>query len=434
MPEAARKFYRLLTDEDGEDICRDISDDACTQQPRNFLRHVLALSGTKTGDALMDPKLVLSWLLTTLGAPAHLTGWLVPIRESGALLPQLFIADRIRNMQRRKWAWTVGSLVQGLAVAGMAYCAVTLTGQAAGWGILGCLTVFALARSVCSVTYKDVLGKTIARNTRGTVTGSASAVAAGTALLFGAILSLPWIDVTASVVAIALAIGAGLWLTAAGLFATLAEPAARPSSEERGLGGIAHWLREDSQLRRFVTVRGLLLGTALAPPYLVALGGTARSAEMSTLGTLGPLVLASASAPLLSSYQWGRLADRSSRRVLIVAGGIATIVLGLAGAIGMAFPHMLERWWTLPLLLFGLMVSYQGVRLGRSTHLVDMTDAERRAGYTALSNTLIGFFLVLGGAFGWLADAYGPASVLAAFALLSALATWLGRGLDEVQS
>lgn len=55
-----------------------------------------------------------------------------------------------------------------------------------------------------------------------------------------------------------------------------------------------------------------------------------------------------------------------------------------------------EELYVLPAIHFFLMISYQGVRLGRSTHIVDMADPETRAAYTALSNSIIGIVL-LGG-------------------------------------
>ncbi len=62
------------------------------------------------------------------------------------------------------------------------------------------------------------------------------------------------------------------------------------------------------------------------------------------------------------------------------------------------------------MLLFALMVSYQGVRLGRSTHLVDMAGSDRRESYTAISNTVIGVLLVVGGIFGVIAHWRGSTS------------------------
>ena len=92
----------------------------------NFLRHAGALALTKSADGLFDPKLVLSWLMTVLPVPGFFVGLLVPIREAGALVPQLFIAPRIHALNERKWVWAGASFVQGAilglfaAVAGLA--------------------------------------------------------------------------------------------------------------------------------------------------------------------------------------------------------------------------------------------------------------------------------------------------------------------------
>ena len=428
----AELVYEALTGEDDGRVCRDIPEAACNEQPGNFLRHVASLAATKTGDGLMDPKLVLSWLFSALDASPALIGWLVPVREAGALLPQLAIAASIRARPVRKWVWAAGSAVQGIAVLGMGAAALALEPRVAAWTILGLLVVFSLARSACSVAYKDVLGKTVAKATRGTATGTAATVAATAVLAFGAALSFGVLDVSVGTIAAALGVAGLLWLGAALVFATLAEaPGATegggsPLDVARSQLGL---LREDPQLVRLIVARALLLATALAPPYLVSLSGA--SGERA-LGELGPFVVAASLAAVLSTYVWGRLADVSSRRVLALASLVAAIALALAATAGQYGPGALPPL-ALPGLLFVLMIAYQGVRLGRSTHIVDMTTAERRAAYTALSNTAIGVLLVAGGAFGLLANTLGESAVLAAMSALCAAAALVSLSLREVQ-
>ena len=74
---------------------RNIPESACRCSATAFCVHVVALTLTKSADGLVDAKLVLPWLLGALGAPAFFVGLLVPIREAGALLPQLVIAARL---------------------------------------------------------------------------------------------------------------------------------------------------------------------------------------------------------------------------------------------------------------------------------------------------------------------------------------------------
>ncbi|MEO1642039.1 MAG: MFS transporter [Pseudomonadota bacterium] len=431
---AVETAYDMLTGEDDGRVCKDIPDSACDHQPGNFLTHVVSLSATKTADGLIDPKLVLSWLLTALGAPAAIIGLLVPVREAGALLPQLFTAAGLRRLPQRKWAWAAGSVVQGLSALAIALAALTLEGTAAGWAIIGALAVLALARSVCSVTYKDVLGKTVSKSRRGTATGTAGSLAAAMVILFGVLLVTGLIEKNALVIG-GLVVAGGLWIGAAALFSTLKE--VQGATE----GGGNAWnafkenfglLAEDAQLRRFILVRGLLISTALAPPFMVALraGGTEGSAA-DAFGSLGLLVIASAGASLLSSYVWGRLSDRSSRWVLILSGVAGAVAL--AATLGLHVMEALQAVYALPLVLFGLMIAYQGVRLGRSTHLVDMASEDTRAAYTALSNTIIGVLLLAGGGFSLMAAFFGTPTVIALMAGMSLLAAGFAFGLDEVQ-
>ena len=422
-------FLALVIDDDGR-ACRDIPDAACREEPRNFFTHVAALSLSKSADALVDPKLVLSWLLTTLGAPALVIGFLVPVRESGALLPQLFTAGAIRRLKVRKFAWAAGAFIQGVAAAGIGLAGATLSGARAGWTILGLLTVLALARSVCSVSYKDVLGKTVSKSRRGSATGLAGSIAAGAAVAFAMLLiadALPRMDVVIG----GLFVAGGLWAIASLLFATLEEA---PGATEGGASAFkaalenVNYLKTDPQLVRFIAVRALLTVTALAPPFMIAAGS--GSGE-SGLEGLGFLVFASAAAGLVSSYVWGRLADQSSRKVLILSAGAGALALGATATMGWA--GYLSTAFVLPALLFALMVAYQGVRLGRSTHLVDMADEDTRAAYTALSNTAIGVVLIAGGVFGLIAQLAGALLTLAIMAGLCALAAFVGIGLKDVQ-
>ncbi|SUZ31618.1 hypothetical protein ROE7235_01368 [Roseibaca ekhonensis] len=424
---AVQTAYDMLSSEDEGRVCRDISDAACKVQPGSFLRHALALGLNKSADGLVDPKLVLSWLMTYLGAPAAMIGFLVPIREAGALLPQLFTAARIRAMARRKWAWAGAALGQGLGAAIIALAALTTQGAAAGILILLGLAVLAVSRSAASVAYKDVLGKTVAKGQRGTVAGLAGTWAAG--VLFTFALALIWLaEARFAIVAGALIAAALAWFLAGAVFAGLRE---EPGETEGGGNGAAaaianlRYLREDRGLARFIIARGLLTATALAPPWFVVL-----ASESAALQSLGALVLAAAVAALVSSYVWGRLADRSSRLVLVLTGVIGAGAMGLALAISVA--GLAGTVWAMPLALFGLMVAHQGVRLGRSTYIVDMAPPERRAIYTAIANTVIGVILLASGVFGALAALGGAELTLALFALMALGGAWVAYGLKEL--
>lgn len=417
----SRKLFATLTNGSSDDT--DLPETAAKAEAGSFLRHILSLSASKIADGLIDPKLVLSWLLTNLGAGAFWVGLLVPVREAGALLPQLWTAPIIARRKIRKWFWAGGAFVQGFAAALIVLAALTLEGAAAGASIVGLLALLALARSVCSASYKDVLGKTVAKSRRGTATGFASSAAAVGVILFALIL-VSGVGGRYTLVIGAISLTACLWVGAAALFATLREV----PLEGEGTDAVAQFslLREDPQLARFIILRSLLVGTALAPPYLVMLQPD------SALGQLGILVLASAVASLLSSYVWGRLSDRSSATVLRLAG--------LAGGGMLAHVVVLDLigvstvTGVIPVLLFGVMIAHNGVRQGRSTHLVDMADPAVRASYTAVSNTIVGVVLLTAGALFAALAAFSVPLVIGLFAAMCFLAALISTGLKDVQN
>lgn len=96
----AFRIYDLATGDEDARLCRDIPEDQCREQPRAFVHQVVAHGLSKTGDVLADPKVVLPWLLGLIGAPVFLTGLLVPVRESLALLPQILVGGVIRRFER----------------------------------------------------------------------------------------------------------------------------------------------------------------------------------------------------------------------------------------------------------------------------------------------------------------------------------------------
>lgn len=416
------RFFARLTGADPDDLARD--------EARNGLIHTAALVLTKTADALIDPKLVLSWLLTALGAPGVAIGALVPVRESGSLLPQLALARQVETMTQRKRIWALGAAVQGLAAFGMAAAVLTLEGAAAGYAVLTCVAIFAVGRASASVSFKDVLARTIAKGRRGAITGFAGGLAAIFAFAFGAVMALGVFDVAIPVLAGAVALGGVAFLLAGLMFLRLDEPENGGSSHDQdGIAAMITPLREDRQLQIFIAARAALTVTALAPPFIIML--SSANGE-GALDQLGPMVMASTAAAFVSSYLWGRLSDRSSRQTLMASGALAAAALLVIGLVGLTQAGLGGAWGA-GLAIFAAQIAYEGVRAGRKLHLTDMAEDDFRARYTALSNTLIGVALLAGGLFGLAADAYGPAPLLVVFAAISLVGALIASRLDEVQ-
>ena len=388
---------------------------------------------TKIGDELASAKLVLPWLLSAAGAPAFFIGLLVPVRESLSLLPQLFVAAAIRARSIRKWFWVWGSVAQGLCVMGMAAAALSLEGAAAGWTVVGLLVIFSVARGVSSVSAKDVMGKTVSKTRRGTLTGYAAAAAGLVTVAAGAWLQLAGSepDGAGGVVGLLLVAG-GLWMLGAFLFAGVREqPGATEGGGNAGREALASLsiLVSDAPFRHFVITRALLVATALLVPFYAAL---AREETDGGIGGLGALLVAAGIASTVSSGFWGRMADRSSRDVLRLAATVAGLLSLVVAGWAMAGSPGLPSGVVVVGAFFIIGIAHAGIRIGRKTYLVDMANAQTRATYVAVSNTAIGVVLLAGGVFGLVADCVGTAETIGLLGLFCLAGALGATRLDEV--
>jgi hypothetical protein len=212
------RLYALVANEEDARACAEISDDACRVVPGNFFLTLCSLVLTKIGDTLVSPKIVLSWLLGSVGAPPFLIAWLVPIRESGSLVPQLAIGAWVRRYPRRSGFWVLGSAMQGACVAGMAVAVWKLDGLQAGVAVLGLLVLFSLSRGFCSVSMKDVQGKCIPKARRGRLAGLATTISGLATLAISVLLLTSKDEPSRTFYLSLLLVGAILWWLAAILF------------------------------------------------------------------------------------------------------------------------------------------------------------------------------------------------------------------------
>ncbi len=426
-------FYNRITGDEDARVCKDIPDDACHDQPLNFFAYLGANLLGKVADELASAKLVLPWLFGLLGVPAAFTGFLVPIREAGVLLPQLIVAAAIRGLSVRKGVWILGAVLSAVSLFGMAWTAIALEGAAAGGTFVLMLVIFSLSRGICSVSAKDVLGKTVSKSRRGILMGWSASLSGIVVLAVGLWMgTMDLEDTGLSLLAGLLATGGIMWLVAAVFFTRIRE---YPGATEGGGNALSVAIQQlqllivDASLRRFVFARALLLSVALAPPFYVLVAQQQSQADL--LG-LGALIIANGLATSLSAPFWGYMGDRSSRSVMAIAAAGA----GLLGVF--TFTAVVLEWsWAsgeigMAAIFLVLNVMHGGVRLGRKIYLVDMADADNRAAYVAVSNTVIGVMMLVGGLVGLMGDWFGAAATLLTLGLLSLLAAIYIMTLPEV--
>lgn len=427
-------IYGKLTDEEDARSCEDIGEEACREAPRNFSTILASSVLTKLGDAIASPKTTLAWLTSVVGAPAFVLGLLVPIRESGSMVPQLFIGGIVRRLAVRKWVWVAGSVGQFICISGIGLVALHMRGLSAGLAILGLVTAFSLARGLSSVASKDVLGKTIPKPKRGQLTGWSASAAGLISIGVGLVLMLPAGDELDVSVLGGLLIGAGaLWLVAALIYSRVTESPGETGGGRSITEALCslRLLITDAPFRRFVATRALLMCSALSAPFYVAL---AQDRLGSPAYLLGAFVATAGVASLVSAPLWGRFADRSSKRVMIVAALVTSGIGLVTFCVEQVRPTLTGTAWFLPSCYFVLSVAHSGVRVGRKTYVVNLATGNQRTDYVAISNTVIGVLLLVVGTVGVLTPIIGNDGVIGLLALLGLAGALLGATLPKTEA
>lgn len=428
------KLYDYLNNEEDARICKDIDEEACKYTPKNYFLLMLSNIFTKLGDTLSNPKTVLAWVMSYINAPVYLISFIVPIRESGSMLPQIVIASYIRTKSKRKWVYVIGAVLQCASMIGIGYVSLTTEGVLAGWLVILFLVTFSLSRGLCSVASKDVLGKTIPKTRRGRLKGYTVAVS-GILVLIAGVYMLYKSNTDTGILFYSYLIffASSMWLLSAFIYSLVRE---LPGETSGGRNGWKEALkrmdivRSDGHFRQFIIARSLLLCSALTAPFYVLLAQTYLGKESYLLGLF---IIANGLASIISAPFWGKMADKSSRNVMVFAAVIASL-LGIIMFILISYvPWARNGYWLYPIAFFVLGVAHSGVRMGRKTYIVDMASGNKRTDYVAVSNTIIGFILLITGGISAAAAAISTEGIILVLSLFGVAGAYVSSQLPNVE-
>lgn len=428
------KLYDYLNNEEDARICKDIDEKACKYTPKNYFLLMLSNIFTKLGDTLSNPKTVLAWVMSYINAPVYLISFIVPIRESGSMLPQILIASYIRTKSKRKWVYVIGAVLQCASMIGIGYVSLTTEGVLAGWLVIFFLVTFSLSRGLCSVASKDVLGKTIPKTRRGKLKGYTVAVS-GILVLIAGLYMLYKSNKDTGILFYGYLIffASAMWLISAFIYSMVRE---LPGETSGGRNGWKEAFKRmdivssDRHFRQFIIARSLLLCSALTAPFYVLLAQTYLGKESYLLGLF---IIANGLASVISAPIWGKMADRSSRNVMVFAAVIASL-LGIIMFVLISYiPWARNEYWLYPIAFFVLGVAHSGVRMGRKTYIVDMAGGNKRTDYVAVSNTIIGFILLITGGISAAAAAISTEGIILVLSLFGVAGAYVSSQLPNVE-
>lgn len=342
---------------------------------------IAGLSLNKLADLLISAKTTLTAVLLSVGAPVWMVGWLVPIRESGALLPQVLISIYLRKHSQRHIVWRIGMAIQAFAVVGMLFSVIFFSSFTAGALLLISLIFLSLGRSACSLTVKDMEADVAEKGERGNLIGVASTISGVVTLL----ISIPLVvidDNLSSNVLLLILSGSLLSFVLTLVCVWPIKTSVDTGSDEQK----AFSINFDSTIYKFIFVRGLFVHSALVAPYFMI----EKSSDAQEL--LPIYIGAEALAALLSSVVWGKLADKSAKLTLRLSG-----VLALCACGGLLYWQSASIA-TSAFLFFLLSIAHTGVRTGRKTYSLDVKEGHERTELVGFSNTAIGVILLAFGA------------------------------------
>jgi MFS family permease len=189
-------------------------------------------------------------------------------------------------------------------------------------------------------------------------------------------------------------------------------------------------LKSDIPFRNFVIARALLLCSALTAPFYIVLSQTYVGKEISLLGIF---IIAGGISSSLSAPFWGRMADVSSKRVMVISALITSLLGIVMFALITWLPFLRLNYWVYPAAFFILGIAHSGVRLGRKTYIIDMAGGNKRTDYVAVSNTIIGIILLLTGGISALASFISPEGIILVLSLFGLAGAYVSIRLPDVE-
>lgn len=427
------QFYEFLTEDTDARICESIPDEQCTNLPRNFLLNVFNGSLTKLAEKLISPGLTLPWILSFLGAPVFLFGMLVPVKNIGSLLPQLFVSGRIRKEEKRKPYWVGAGLMQGVCLLISAILLAFIENRVVvSYAIVVLLLIFSIASGVGSVSFKDVTGKTVPKGNRGQMLSYRSTFGGALALIAGGALVFFLKGEDSKWLYVGLFAAASLlWISASLIFSTIKEQAGATEGGRTPLQEVkagASLLKKDASYRNFIITRALLMTIPLLDPFFILV---AKDVSQNSWNYLGFIIVIGSLAQIVSSPIWGRFADKSSLKLMRISAALSILSI-LYALLFVYFDYSFLNFYYFMPVLFINGVAYSGARLSRKTYIIDYAPDEERPTYVSVANTLIGVFTIIAALFGLVAEYFGLAYQFWFFLLLLVACIILSFTLKKV--
>ncbi|HKZ83002.1 MAG TPA: MFS transporter [Anaerolineae bacterium] len=389
---------------------------------RSFVLGVSNGAAFTFAESLIAADLVLTNFVGKLTASNFLIGLVVPLRDAGWFLPQLFVSSYLQYRERVLPIYRVMAVARTIAWLGMA--AVVFAVQDPGALLLLFFLLYSvnsLASGVAGLSFMDVVAKTIPGGRRGSffagrlffgsLLGLLASVIVSAAL--GGTLGLSYLDSIGVLFLVSWA-SAVLGLLA---FGTIREPPGEIREEPATLGAhvrrAARLPRDNREFRLLLVGRVMLILSYVAAPFYGVYATRELGADERILGVF---LAARTLSFLVANPAWARLSDRRGNRLVMLIAlvfGLLMPSVALAAKPVMSLLAVPHTQWALVyvsvFLLWGLFES--GIGVGAVNLLLDFAPPRDRVTYVGLTNSVLGVALLSTSLGGALVDLIGISSV-----------------------
>jgi MFS family permease len=341
-------------------------------------------------------------------------GLLAVIAQSGWFLPQLFTANFMERISRKKpVVVNAGLFIERLPVLLMPLIALWAA-KAPGAAAAALLLVYAwhaFGAGIVAISWQDLIARCFPVERRGLYAGTSAFLGAFSGLL-GSVLATWLLNRYVFPVNFAFVFGlAALGITASWVFLALTrEPVARATAPRRSnrqyFRSLPGLLREDQNYRHFLLARMLMALAGMGSGFLTVSAVKRFSVPDSTVGLYTLAMLAGQTAANLG---FGLLADRRGHKLSLEIGVLAAVM-----AFGIAWLATSPAWYFAVFALLGVMtgsIIVSGIMIA-----MEFCGPDRRPTYVGIANTGVGVVAAI-------APLIGAALASAGYDLLFATAT-----------
>ncbi len=386
-----------------------------------FVWHATWLAFTST---FTEINTVLPGMILKVGGNQIHVGVLTAIMVGVPMLTQLVFAGYLTPKLRKKPYLLLGVYLRVAALGGVAWTLASFTEIEPMYVIFlvyGWMLIFATSGAFAGISYTDILGKSIAGNTRKRFFIVRQSLAS-VGVLFSALIVreiLKRFSYPQNYQLLFTAAAVALFVAALGFVALREKPVTNRferSSFLEILKFIPGYLREDANLRNYIIMNNLTgFATTLLPFYVVL----ARDTYSLGMADIGNFLLVQISGMILSNFLWSRIVKKYHFKGVIMAWIIIGACLPVLALVFTAVAP--ESVFLLIFFLSGAAMSAR--KIAQEGVLLEISENDNRALYSGINGafnlTIAIFPLVSGFVITWVG--YTPVFILGSLAMLTAM-------------